>query len=144
MRDYVQVLVFVTIGVALLWFGYSLFFGRGTGSRGGPKSRSPKGGEKRAGVPGDAQVCPVCSSRLEKGDLVQTLAYPSITGGRDRLMHIRGCLYCLTGNLERSCPVCRGPLRVDEILVARIFDRGLRRSHVHILGCSRCRRLGVM
>jgi hypothetical protein len=29
---------------------------------------------------------------------------------------------------------------VRDILVARMFERPRRRSHVHVLGCSRCRK----
>ena len=98
---------------------------------------------KGSASPGDPQVCPVCSSKLEKGDLVQTLAFPSLTGGRDRLMHIRGCMYCIRGHLERTCPVCNSALGDRDILVARMFERYRRRPHVHVLGCSHCRRLGI-
>jgi len=127
------------MGVALLWFGYSLFFAKRKGSR--KKTRREKKGKLS---PGDPQVCPLCSSKLEKGDLVQTLAYPSVTGGRDRLMHIQGCIHCLERNFERSCPVCGASLGYEDFLVARLFERHFRKPHVHVLGCIRCRRLGVM
>lgn len=145
MRGYVQLLALVTIGVSLLWFGYSLLIGQWAGLRVQWKNRSKwrRKGKGRAS-PGDPQVCPICSSPLDEGDLVRTFVYPSITGGNDRLMHIRGCLNCLEGHLERKCPVCGAPLDYDEILVARMFERLRRRPHVHVLGCSRCRRLGVM
>jgi hypothetical protein len=145
MQGFVQILIFATIGVALLWFGYSLLAKQLAGIRMTRKAlhRQVREG-KGAASPGDPQVCPICSSKLEKGDLVQTLAFPSITGGRDRLMHIRGCMYCIAGNLERNCPVCDSTLADDEILVARMFERSFRRNHVHVLGCNHCRRLGIM
>ena len=68
-----------------------------------------------------------------------TSAYPSITGA-DRRMHIKGCVYCVDGERERVCPVCGASLFDDEILIARMFERRDRRPHVHIQGCSRCKR----
>jgi len=140
MGGYVQILIFVTIGIVFLWFGYSLFFGRGLSGKKRPNLL--KGGDPAS--PGDPQVCPICSSRLSKGDLVQTMAYPSVSGGKDRLMHVQGCLHCLYGDLERYCPVCGAPLGNDDILVARMFERRNRHPHVHVLGCSHCRKMGIL
>ena len=145
MREYVQLLTMVTVGASLLWFGYSLLSGQWSGIRLKMKTRPRKQRSgKGSASPGEPQVCPICCSKLEKDDLVRTLAYPSVSGGRDRLMHIRGCIYCIEGNLERSCPVCGRPLGDNDILVARMFERPRRRPHVHVLGCSNCRRLGIM
>jgi hypothetical protein len=30
-------------------------------------------------------------------------------------------------------------LRAEEILISRLFERPGRRSHVHVLGCTKCR-----
>jgi hypothetical protein len=79
----------------------------------------------------------VCSARLERGERVKSSAFPSM-GGADRLMNISGCPYCLTGSRGRSCPVCGIALHSEEVLVARLFDKP-GRSHVHVLGCTRCR-----
>lgn len=138
MGSFIQILAFVTIGVVLLWVGYTLFFSLA----GGPRPRYPKRHRRKRsprgeGVPGAPQTCPVCSARLEKGELVKSMAFPSFTG-RDRLMHLQGCVYCLEGDRARVCPVCGTLLGDDEFLVCRMFDRP-RRSHVHVLGCSRCR-----
>ncbi|MDR2102796.1 MAG: hypothetical protein LBP42_01695 [Treponema sp.] len=89
------------------------------------------------GVAGSPQTCPVCSARLEKGVPVKSTAFPSFTG-KDRLMYIRGCFYCLEGERDRVCPVCGALLHREEILIARMFERP-GRSHVHVLGCSQCR-----
>ncbi|MDR0878054.1 MAG: hypothetical protein LBN21_08380 [Treponema sp.] len=137
MGSFLQILALVTIGMALLWFGYTLFLG--SGKRlfvvYPKKQKRPPGGESR---PGDPQTCPVCSARLEKGRLVKSMAFPSFTG-KDRLMHIKGCAYCIDGDRARICPVCGVQLHENEILIARIFERPHRKSHVHVLGCSRCR-----
>ncbi|GHV94295.1 hypothetical protein AGMMS50293_06150 [Spirochaetia bacterium] len=145
MSSYIQILVFVTIGVVLLWFGYTLLIGQLAGIRLGwqtrPRHKRPR---KGVGVPGDSQVCPVCSARLNKGELVSSQAFPSLTGGRDRLMYIRGCAYCLGGSRPRKCPVCGVSLRGKDILIARMFERPHRRSHVHVLGCSHCKKAGSL
>ena len=144
MGQYVQVLFFVIVATALLWFGYTLFFGAGAkASVWGSRYRKRRGrrplGESFPGAP---QTCPVCSAKLDDGELVKSSAFPSLNGGKDRLMHIRGCAYCLRGERMRVCPVCGRVLRTDEILVARMFEHSSRRSHVHVLGCSGCRGTG--
>jgi len=130
-------LTFVVVGVALLSFGFTLFmghFGKMHSNRDDlPREEKPSS---------EFQACPICSSKLKKGDLVKTLAFPSITGGKDRLMHVRGCAYCINGGKQRNCPVCGASLSLEDILVARIFERPNRRAHVHIIGCNKCRRVG--
>jgi hypothetical protein len=144
MGHYIQALFFVIIGTALLWFGYTLFFGVGAKVPAwGGRYRKRRGKRPRnESFPGAPQTCPVCSAKLEEGELVKSSAFPSLNGGKDRFMHIRGCVYCLHGDRERICPVCGRVLRDNEILVARMFERPHRRSHVHVLGCSRCRGTG--
>jgi len=142
MREFLEVLIFVVIGIVLLWFGYTLFFRRGLPAWGGKGFRFRKRGSSKPGGegrPGDPQTCPVCSAKLDDGQLVSSLAFPSMNGGKDRFMHIRGCSYCLYGDRDRVCPVCVRVLRGDEILICRLFERSGRRSHVHVLGCTRCR-----
>jgi hypothetical protein len=144
MVHYIQVLLFVIAGTALLWFGYTLFFtigvkvpGWGTfksGARRKRRGRKPRG----ESFPGAPQTCPVCSAKLWEGELVKSSAFPSLNGGKDRLMHIKGCVYCLHGDRPRVCPVCGGALGENEFLVARMFERPRRRAHVHVLGCSKC------
>lgn len=142
MGSYLQTLAFVIVGVFLLWFGYSLFFGRLAishfGGSGGKRHKHPH--RRPGGIPGEPQICPVCSSRLDRGELVKSLAFPSITGGSDRLMYIRGCFYCLNGDLPRRCPVCGTSLGDDDCLIARMFERHNRRNHVHVMGCNICKK----
>jgi len=141
MKQILDALIFVIIGVALLWFGYTLFFNVGIPAWGSfgrlRRRRGPK--PHSEGVPGDPQICPVCSAKLDEGYLVKSAAFPSLNGGKDRFMHIRGCIYCLRGNRDRVCPVCGIVLRENEILVCRLFERPGRRSHVHVIGCTRCK-----
>ncbi len=142
MDGIIQLFVLTTVGVLLLWFGYTLFFGfphtTAAGSvRGKGSSASTPG--FREGVAGMPRTCPVCSARLEMGERVKSSAFPSM-GANDRLMHILGCPFCMdaTKPRPRRCPVCDTVLAQDEYLIARLFDRP-GRSHVHVLGCGRCR-----
>ena len=141
MGSLLQILVVVTIGVILLCFGYSLFAGQLAAIRlAGLNGHGQKRRSSKSGRPGDPQVCPVCSALLNRGELVSSHAFPSLTGGKDRLMHIRGCLYCLGGYSRRRCPICGASLQNNEYLIARLFERPHHRhNHVHVLGCSRCR-----
>jgi hypothetical protein len=139
MQEYVQLLMIVIAGVALLSFGFTLFIGQWAKMRSSRDDRPQ--GEKSSS---EFQACPICSTKLKKGDLVKTLAFPSITGGKDRLMHIRGCAYCINGGMARNCPICGASLGLEDILVARIFERPNRRAHVHIVGCNKCRRVGTL
>jgi hypothetical protein len=142
MKQFFEFLVFVIIGVVLLRFGYTLFLQLGISGWGGDyrkrKALVPHG----EGLPGEPQTCPVCSAKLYSGQLVSSLAFPSLNGGKDRFMHIRGCVYCLSGDRDRVCPVCGNVLCGNEILISRLFERPGRRSHVHVLGCTRCKGLG--
>ena len=159
MRDLVQILAFLIIGIVLLWFGYTLLIEQWNrirrssdrwkkdpaDSRGRSRNRQQRlEKESIAPSPGDPQVCPLCSSKLFKDELVHTLAFPSLTGGKDRLMHIQGCIYCISGRLKKTCPVCRKSLDENDILVARMFERKNRRNHVHVIGCTKCRRVGQL
>jgi hypothetical protein len=140
MGSYLQILALVVIGAVLLWFGYTLFFSLSGRTRlvFPKKKRRRHKRPKGEALPGSPQTCPVCSARLDDGELVKSSAFPSFNG-KDRLMHIRGCVYCLGGGRARVCPVCGVLLKDNEILIARIFERPRRRSHVHVLGCTRCR-----
>ena len=141
MQDYLQLLALVIAGVALLSFGFTFFLGQLAKMH---LERIDHISKQKQESSNDFQACPICSSKLKKGDLVKTLAFPSITGGKDRLMHVRGCAYCINGGLERHCPVCGAFLGLEDILVARIFERPNRRAHVHITGCNKCRRVGTI
>jgi hypothetical protein len=143
MQEYLQILVFIIIGIGLLWFGFNILFGQWGKIRSEHKFQSWRAGIKTAS-PDDPQVCPICSVKLNRGDLVKTLAFPSLNGGKDRLMHIRGCKYCIEGEIKRSCPVCGASLDLTDVLVARIFERPHHRAHVHIAGCNKCRRTGKL
>jgi hypothetical protein len=135
MNLYFQILIFVIIGMGLLYFGYSFLFGPGA------RAHASRRGENNdlEGEAGMPRTCPVCSIRLVHGERVKSSALPAM-GKADRLMYIDGCPHCLSGERPRVCPVCGKLLNYDETLVARLFDKP-GRSHVHVLGCSKCRGL---
>ncbi|MDR1353752.1 MAG: hypothetical protein LBK05_10775 [Treponema sp.] len=145
MNTLFQLLILSIIGVIFIWFGYTIFFrfprGRGKeayrGNDNYGRSRRRDGSRIENGSPGDPRVCPVCSAKLNSGERVKSAAFPGVPG-MGRMMHIWGCVYCLDGGRKRICPVCGAVIRVDQILVARMFEKP-GRSHVHVLGCSYCR-----
>ena len=143
MQGFIQVLIFIFIGIFLLLFGWTLF------ARQFMEIRQKRKQEARlqkvgSGTPGESQVCPICSSVMQKGESLKTVAFPSITGGNDRLMHIQGCLNCLSGKYQRKCPVCGALLEPTEVLIARMFERRFKRPHIHVLGCNKCRNLPII
>ena len=142
MMDYLQILLLVITGIILLWIGYALFLSPISPFY--PGWFSWKNWRKRGdirGEPGDPQVCPVCSLRMLRGEQVKSIAFPSLSGGRDRLMYIKGCFSCLSGKMTRRCPVCGSYLSIDDFLVSRMFERSDRNNHVHVLGCNHCKRV---
>lgn len=159
MDSLLQLFVFILIGLVLLWFGFALFFRKGK-QEGGNRGESSGGSRKRLagkrfaapeteapqeGAAGSPRSCPVCGLLLTHGELVKSSVFPDPGNDRGRLMYIEGCVYCIGGRRtgKRKCPVCGAPLNTDEILFARMFNKP-GRSHVHVLGCSRCRGPGCV
>ncbi|MDR0377391.1 MAG: hypothetical protein LBH70_06305 [Spirochaetaceae bacterium] len=149
MDSRLQLFVLIVIGFVLLWFGFALFFRTGKRRNGegaerggglGKRRYKPEPEVLREGGAGSPRSCPVCGLLLPPGGLVKSSVFPDPGNGRGRLMHIEGCAHCLEGRWsgKRKCPVCGTHLTTDEILFARMFDKP-GRSHVHVLGCSRCR-----
>jgi len=152
MTQFLIILTFVTIGIVLLWLGISFFTRssskihrrvsneRQSKTEDKPDFLKPRTRKSSTGEGNPNKTCPVCSAELSKSELVSSSAFPSADGAKDRVMHIRGCVYCLNGERERVCPVCGAVLEKDEILIARLFERAGRRSHIHVIGCTRCRK----
>ena len=88
------------------------------------------------GKRGEPRTCPVCAAKFELGENVISKIFPP-TGKTDRLLHIQGCKFCLSGGRERKCPVCGADVDTKEYLIARIFERP-GKSHVHVQGCPHC------
>lgn len=129
---YILILVFA--GIFLLVFAYGLFSAT--------RKRQPKTPIRQRGRPGDAGICPVCGTLLASNEQIKSALYP---GQSDRICHIFGCPHCHpynTDKLRRVCPVCKAQIPAEGYLIARFFERGNRKRHVHILGCTICRTPG--
>ena len=88
------------------------------------------------------QPCPLCGSTLGPGERVHSVVFASSTP--DKIMEISGCPHCRPpATLRRLCPVCKKELRPADVVTARVFERknetGAKKTHVHVLGCPRCR-----
>ena len=93
--------------------------------------------------------CPLCGTMLRRGETVHSVVFSGGANaekkgpGRtpDYLTHIFGCPYCYPANRDqpRLCPVCRKKVPDDGYVIARMFDKP-GRKHVHVLGCTACRR----
>jgi hypothetical protein len=107
-------------------------------------------GPRTAGGASKVRTCPLCSSALEGGERIHSKLYP---GKGDRIMHIFGCPRCwpatpsanATPAPRRLCPVCGKEIGREGWAVARYFERAIgpgsgSRAHVHVLGCTECRR----
>jgi hypothetical protein len=136
---------FIIAGVVLIGLGIAWLFIRRsktpetyykqTGKKAAPLQS--KGGQFRHTDSSASTVCPVCSANLPASEKVHSSVFPP-EGDGTRIMHIQGCVYCLAGERKRVCPVCGHTLSIREPLVARVFERP-GRTHVHVLGCTRCR-----
>ena len=142
MGAYLQVLGMAVSFIVLLWFGYTLFFGPSSPAY--PYFGISRRSRKNKGNPGDPQVCPICSTRMHKGELVQSLAFPTPTTATDRLIYIRGCFSCMEKEVARRCPVCKMPLLINDYLIARMFDRTNAKPHIHVTGCNYCKKMGTL
>jgi len=128
--------VFVGIGLAVLVAVLFLVL------RGGKRSAPPPAKTESPSGVLDARTCPLCGSLLSVGEKVHSVVYATKT--QDKLMEISGCPHCRPpAVLRRVCPVCKKDLRPSDVVTARVFERqnetGARRTHVHVLGCPRCR-----
>jgi len=106
-----------------------------------PWSKNKKSYSASKGKPGDPMVCPICSTRLLRGELVKTIAFATGVRSKDRLVHIKGCKICLEGDVSRRCPICKHKMFIKDYLVSRMFDRPERKNHIHVLGCNYCKKV---
>jgi len=138
MGDLIQIFLFIVFGIVLLWFGYYLFLGPMSPNYPHlPWRKKPS----FKGKPGEPQVCPVCSIKMLRGELVKTVAFATGVRSSDRIVYIKGCHSCLKNGLPRRCPICKTKLSLDDYLVSRMFDRPDRKNHIHVLGCNQCKKV---
>ncbi|MCP4296952.1 MAG: hypothetical protein GY786_15220 [Proteobacteria bacterium] len=88
--------------------------------------------------------CPICGYPLKRGETVHSHLYP---GKPDGMMYIYGCPYCFRDHpklieikdVRRICPYCRTDIPEDGWVIARVFEKP-EKTHVHVLGCTVCRK----
>lgn len=119
------------VAVLLLALGYALFFG--------PLSKRKKGKLKRGQKGRSFRSCPLCGIELRAGENVKSAVFP---GGFGRMTHIFGCPFCYPANAEhrRRCPACRKEIAPEGYVIARLFEKP-GSKHVHVLGCTGCRKM---
>ena len=140
MLDWAFLAILAGIGAILLWLFWLLMY-RPIAERKERQSprfvrdSTPEVREKGVGV----RKCPVCGESLAPGAMVKSKVFQR--KGGDQMMQVFGCPYCWPDNTEyrRICPVCEKVIPRNGYLVARYFSSPKRR-HVHVLGCSGCRR----
>jgi hypothetical protein len=127
MYSNILLLLLITIGIMLIWFGLSFLFKR--------RNSLEKTVEA---VPARKPACPLCSAILEDGESIRSIAFPQSSRLiNERIMGIRGCPHCLHGGRQRICPVCSAFLSVDDMLIARMIENN-GKTRVKIFGCSQC------
>jgi len=142
MGELFQSLAFVICGIVLIWVGYYLFFGPMSPVYPYlPWSKNKKPANNFRGRPGDPQVCPVCSIKMLRGELVKTVAFATGVRSSDRIVYIKGCYSCLKNNVPRRCPICKTKLSINDYLVSRMYDRPNLKTHIHVLGCNHCKKV---
>ena len=114
-----------------------------------------RGAQKTRGNFEVLKPCPLCGTMLRRGETVHSVVFSggakvanaatmtdaTATRPADYLTHIFGCPYCHPANLNypRKCPVCGKTVPDDGYVIARMFDKP-GKKHVHVLGCTQCRR----
>lgn len=106
------------------------------------RPRPPLDPKPQAETRPQREPCPLCGSVLQRGERVHSVVFATKT--EDKIMEISGCPHCRPpSEIPRFCPVCKKALRDKDIVTARVFERttasGAQKTHVHVLGCPRCR-----
>lgn len=86
--------------------------------------------------------CPICQSDLFKGEDLYSKVFRPMNVP-DQLMSISGCPHCFPKceiGVKRMCPVCHKSIEQNQTLIARLFNKRKGKKHVHIVGCSNCRK----
>lgn len=117
--------------------------------------KRPEGPER----PGGGTDCPLCGGYLAPGVRVHSALYP---GREFDVMRIYGCPHCRPGRRDsmiqgpmtrsasgawplkggpqpRRCPCCRENLPESGYVLAQVYRKNGRKTHVHVVGCSSCR-----
>ena len=160
MDSNLKLLLYIITGLLFIWSGYKMYFRffkkesvnknvdlelEPPSDKPVPAGAKPTPKPQKKSSSGGLMICPVCSSQMDNGDMVKTIAFPSLVPyDKNKTMHILGCYYCMDGRRDRYCPVCGKAIGLTDFLIARMFDRTNGHSHVHVLGCTLCRPLKTM
>jgi hypothetical protein len=140
MLDWTFITILAGIGALLFWLSWLIFYRPAAERRERLSPRFIADGHGRIHEKGvGIRSCPVCQEKLATGMLVKSKVFRR--QGGDQIMQVYGCPYCWPDNSQyrRICPVCEKVLPLNGYLIARYFTSPKRR-HVHVLGCSGCRR----
>lgn len=108
--------------------------------------------EERASLIGPRVLkpCPLCGAGLAKGQTVKTKVIEIVSasargapkGVKENRAEVYGCPYCWPASKEhpRTCPSCHQILGNSDIVFARYFERTEGKNHLHVLGCTICRK----
>jgi len=95
--------------------------------------------------------CPLCGTLLQKGQTVKSKVIEIAINGKhgqnklgvkESMAHVFGCPFCwpASDQTARQCPACKGKLGAEDYVIARYFEKDVGRNHLHVLGCTRCRK----
>jgi len=88
--------------------------------------------------------CPLCGEHLPRGTKVHSVLFP---GKEFDLMRIYGCRYCWSGHPmadisdsqnSRRCPSCGETIPDGGYVMAQVYNKPYRKTHVHVYGCTVC------
>lgn len=89
--------------------------------------------------------CPLCGEHLPRGNRVHSVLYP---GKEFDLMRIYGCRHCWAGHPSpapdgtihtRRCPYCGDDIPENGYVMAQVYKKPYRKTHVHVYGCTVCK-----
>ncbi|MCK5735606.1 MAG: hypothetical protein KAH21_03965 [Spirochaetaceae bacterium] len=116
------------------------------------KVRNERSSEKREGSSDSSfdsvstgTDCPLCGEHLPKGNRVHSVLFP---GKEFDLMRIYGCRHCWEGHAmadlsrdlhSRRCPSCGETIPEGGYVMAQVYNKPYRKTHVHVYGCTVCK-----
>ncbi len=89
--------------------------------------------------------CPLCGEHLPRGTRVHSVLFP---GKEFDLMRIYGCRHCWEGHASadlsaslnsRRCPSCGDTIPEGGYVMAQVYNKPYRKTHVHVYGCTVCK-----
>ena len=128
------ILVFSTLAI-LLWSW------KGQGGSARNEDMQPDYPEAGAG----GTDCPLCGEHLPRGTKVHSVLFP---GKEFDLMRIYGCRHCWSGHAladlsarqhSRRCPCCGESIPEEGYVMAQVYNKPYRKTHVHVYGCTVCK-----